>query len=1485
MAAIPPPQIQYYLKETTNQILVSGSSPINTQLNAIKDPTTVFNGNYTSKISSLGENISYVVQNGVEFTNLILNQNLPFTQPTTDATNTASITKNGSLNGTNAVLFLKSVGLVINQVKVTSIGSGFQVGETITFTQSELLAVGFTNVSSGIVITLTENQIVGSSTLIPLRNDQELWVYRGYDINGGDGNTSRYNPHLHRPYKAYIVTETGSGKPTNPFLPEGDNVYTQVVDSNVNINNVFLEGTLNKLGNGVLNGVTQTNEQVSGSFVVHHEEMQVLPWVFTQYTGISSSPPSTGALFRIYLENADDFSNEYSFKTPYSPPILPSNIAYNNSTITDVTEIYVGDQTLLYPTLTTLSGSVENFDKNGGKIRITQQSNILNNVTFNITGLETSTSGFGSYITLTVSNPSPSAGYSNLPNNEDIDINLSEYSELVNTLFQEQGTILNTQPEVDNRRLKNGDYTYTSSFFSTSGTTFNANDAFGTSQFGLCTNYGYFVKYKISYDNASVGEETINVNFSSSTNDLVPNTFTLTEGFSTGIRALVGSISTTGFTYPSGTSQNSDGTYISPQLNITIENNNSNRDNITPPNFFATKWSDAYISFSQSLSSSIDGLYVFNQLPQNDVQVTASMFLTAWTGSDAATAAKYATAIYDADVYGEGETGDGPTWPTASIRLYTGSYPFAIPTTANDFVTESQFKNDSIHLGGYAITMSYLIPSQSLNVTDCLSLSLQVSSGSADSSSVQNSLVVQHYQLEFNTPPGLQTGDGLVPTFIENAFSGSDGFNNVPDCQPFLNNVITERENKEIQIVNYSTDAYTPVNFYPILSGSAQKSTVPASNYTQLASINPRYDGSRSSTAQLNIWNAGDIGTYGKKPNVELKDAFFGYFNDLDDPYPNINGLTRVNLSYLIDEEGNALPPTIEDQLSIDTFSSVFPNTSLGKIAVRDITSKYQDLGSPSYINRLMEYVTPICYSQTSGNNYSTSIPLSGSGNISRYDNGDGNDVTFAQFSVAGTASYDTSQVRTNISYWLNPSEVISQPAGTDILPYLENLSGPAFTRYPSGADWGSAGSDLNNQQLVSIQTSLVTSFVSSTLNVGKELKMQLDMLYGNIGGGAGTKTNRRFNLEYINCKVYTTSGQVYLIKNVDQYGWFHYMNVNNPQNLGPAYSPNQNRFTTSRIPVPSEGLKVGIDFQMNETLFNLGLVSERSPRDGGGVLALEWIFSANSGPQSIKSGNELTWRMRGSFLYRRGGYQQGYFFPIGYTGAYTPTKIQGMGVQDHLLAEANKANAPFWSFPGSDYSIIEMQSPNFNEAYGTGFTQGYLPYQPGPSQYFPGNIEPSTTSFDPITNALEIQEDDEIRFGNNENFSFKILEVFAPQENNGKVKLQLDKDVDTSINKDFFLVRRRVVNPNSLYLDTPFPYGILSSGSISQAIFNTGSQAISGSFTPGLDGEGNYTGSVSNLELATTPGILFPDFPTDYLIESASIIVNDLITRRIIQS
>jgi hypothetical protein len=732
----------------------------------------------------------------------------------------------------------------------------------------------------------------------------------------------------------------------------------------------------------------------------------------------------------------------------------------------------------------------------------------------------------------------------------------------------------------------------------------------------------------------------------------------------------------------------------------------------------------------------------------------------------------------------------------------------------------------------------------------------------------------------------------IIPTYFgENILP----FNKSLDCQPTLNNYNDIRSNSYIMDVDYTniTGSITPVNQEQLVNKTAVKATIPDSNYTSLRSINPRYNGVKSICKEINVWNIEDTGTFGKTPNISLKDAFFGYFNDLDDPYPNINGLTRVNLNYLIDEQGNALPPSLEG-LGEDTLKAVFPINTQTKIAAQQGNRKYQILGDPTNIAQTFTYYSPVMYSQNSGNNYTNIIPLSGSGYISRYDNDDESSVKFAQFVAQGTASVDTSSPQLSVDYYLDPSEEVTK--GPGVQPSYNPWNSDGYADYNNTFWPGDPGDDLDNAQVVNLKHSIITSYISETKGTRDELSFEIHM----YTGSQDPTTETSFNLRDITCKVYTEDGKVTDIGSALDYGWFEVQNVVNWREKKTKHPfrffRRRGRYwKTTKIPIPTGGLKCTVDWEMFETLFDRGLMRTRHPKNGAGVIALEWTIEANSGAYTIKIGDKINWRIIGTFKNSASHVRQGYFFPDEYTGVKTPTKIQGQGVYDHLQAEANTAQAPFWVFTGSagggtsilDQSILVMSSSNMNEAYGPSFSQGDIKYQPGPSDYFPGGIEPQTTAFDEIEYPLELTEGDEIRFGNNENFTYKIIRVVPPSENieggKGRLKIFLDKDVDKSVNKDFFLIRRPISNPNSMYLDIPFPYGALASASISTGILNTGSNsfALSGS----IDSEGNYTASFSDIEIQSTPGILYPDFPTDYLIQSASIIVNDLISKGIIQS
>jgi len=763
-----------------------------------------------------------------------------------------------------------------------------------------------------------------------------------------------------------------------------------------------------------------------------------------------------------------------------------------------------------------------------------------------------------------------------------------------------------------------------------------------------------------------------------------------------------------------------------------------------------------------------------------------------------------------------------------------------------------------------------------------------------------------------------------VSLIIPSYYPGVLPFDLATDCQPLLNNFVNQRTNPYLMDIDYNFQGNTiyfssslaPVNFKQILSGSAIRAAVPVSNYTQFSSISPRYLGAKSTSQRLNVWSVGDTGTFGKNPTVELRDAYFGYFNDLDDPYPNINNLTRVNLNYLIDEQGNALPPSL-NQLSIDTFQTVFPNETLGKLAVKSGENQYRSLGKPAVIERMMQYVTPIMYSQNSGDNYTNIIPLSGSGYISRYDNDDASAQTFSGFNALGEAIGFVIQPTQSIDLILNPTSSVTSASGTTFSPWdLGNTTAGAGVAYYDEDKYSSLtiGEDLPNQQIITLQSSIVTSFISDTKRVRDELQFNLHLYTGSnvpqdITSKYNPETEVGFNLEDITCTVYTDDGRITDIGSVLEYGWFNMTNIVNYEkvlNRTSFLGWRRNKWKYSRVPVPTGGISCTVDWEMFETLFDLGLMRERFPRGGAGVKALEWNITANSGNYNIKVGDELRWRFNGSFKDKRSGYRQGFFFPSNFEGQYTSVNIEGVGVYDHLLSEANTAQAPYWVFTGSsgggttivDQRFLVMSSSNMNEAYGSSFRQADLDYFPASSDFFPMGVEPKNTRFDNIEYSLELQIGDEIRFANNENFTYTIKEVFPPQNNNGtfdrknRLKIKVDQPVDTSINKDFFLVRRPIVNPNSLYLNTPFPYESLSSASISNGVVEySGSRfALTGSINTGsVNGNanlsGSYSASFSDLEITSTPGILYPDFPTEYLIQSASIIVNDLISKRIIES
>jgi hypothetical protein len=113
------------------------------------------------------------------------------------------------------------------------------------------------------------------------------------------------------------------------------------------------------------------------------------------------------------------------------------------------------------------------------------------------------------------------------------------------------------------------------------------------------------------------------------------------------------------------------------------------------------------------------------------------------------------------------------------------------------------------------------------------------------------------------------------------------------DYYAIPNNENANRDNTFLKDIDYSTNPNYPVNRLAIISGNATPAQTPDSNYTMTRVINPRYEGSRVSSADYNFYTAptnsvsfqnGDTGSwggdisYGKTATIDKNPIYFAHF-------------------------------------------------------------------------------------------------------------------------------------------------------------------------------------------------------------------------------------------------------------------------------------------------------------------------------------------------------------------------------------------------------------------------------------------------------------------------------------------------------------------------------------------------------------------------------------------------------------------------------
>jgi hypothetical protein len=256
---------------------------------------------------------------------------------------------------------------------------------------------------------------------------------------------------------------------------------------------------------------------------------------------------------------------------------------------------------------------------------------------------------------------------------------------------------------------------------------------------------------------------------------------------------------------------------------------------------------------------------------------------------------------------------------------------------------------------------------------------------------------------------------------------------------------------------------------------------------------------------------------------------------------------------------------------------------------------------------------------------------------------------------------------------------------------------------------------------------------------------------------------------------------------------------------------------------------------------------------------------------------------------------------PIASNPAITPsvfptTTIRVFGTQTGQTSQDNALNVPYWAFPTTDITGVDVQpniplnqiellSQNGNDLYGNSI-QRTLAYSASVSAYFPGNQEPIDTTWPQQRLAWSVEPGDEIRFENNESETYKIIAVTSPEDNEAltsqggtgqyRLKLTVDRNITPSVNKDFFMIRRYVDDASTIIIQNEFPYP----GTRGNANEYNKDLQISGSTVGGYQAIPPEPLSKKQL---TTSAIVFPVFPTNDINTQPDLLLDALRNNKLI--
>jgi hypothetical protein len=199
------------------------------------------------------------------------------------------------------------------------------------------------------------------------------------------------------------------------------------------------------------------------------------------------------------------------------------------------------------------------------------------------------------------------------------------------------------------------------------------------------------------------------------------------------------------------------------------------------------------------------------------------------------------------------------------------------------------------------------------------------------------------------------TGDLKGSTII----ATTQSLNNFSSLNPTLNNATGSKLSQYFQEVDYNTGQLIPTNQQLITGNIAYKAEVQDYNYNLQRSTIPRYKGSKTTSAQYNIYTAGDI-SYGSTAAVDKYQSLFLTFKGMSGAYPELINKSTMYVNSLVDDKGEQITvggtssvyyANLLDNFGKDYFAGITINDkTTGKTLHQDTTIYRPGSGFPNVI-------------------------------------------------------------------------------------------------------------------------------------------------------------------------------------------------------------------------------------------------------------------------------------------------------------------------------------------------------------------------------------------------------------------------------------------------------------------------------------------------------------------------------------------------------